>query len=440
MSDQHHTHNNTTDADEEPIYETPGAGYPPPPDVLDTMGTLGSTILNKVNDAVSAADFAGLSSTVSSAIKATTDSISRSLTRTSPYIISSSSKKTTALVKRISFGWLSIMDGLITFAGLIALTESFSSHSSSLTYLIMLIIFGSLTMVFGTNWSKARTDHKMHKALEQFSRAAGNREQVSIEELASRTGYSFDDVITQLNHGIEKSFIPHGRIRTTTNGNTMLYLTDHAFEAAGGHDEKKTHFTTSERIAQRQQTNPTSEPASDNTQQSAQQNAANQSTSNQSTSGDPRVAHIISEGSAYIERIHRANEVIIESEMSDKLDHLESIVRRIIAGVQERPETAAQLGQFMNYYLPTTGKLVDAYADLDAHGEHGPNAEATRKEIKGTLDVINDSFDKLADDLLQDTAWDLQSDMHVLRTMLRQDGLTDDGGPRADENHKNSSV
>jgi hypothetical protein len=94
----------------------------------------------------------------------------------------------------------------------------------------------------------------------------------------------------------------------------------------------------------------------------------------------------------------------------------------------------------MNYYLPTTGKLVDAYADLDAHGEHGPNAEATRKEIKGTLDVINDSFDKLADDLLQDTAWDLQSDMHVLRTMLRQDGLTDDGGPRADENHKNSSV
>ncbi len=120
--------------------------------------------------------------------------------------------------------------------------------------------------------------------------------------------------------------------------------------------------------------------------------------------------------------------------MSDKLARLETVVRRIIVGVHDHPETAGDLGQFMGYYLPTTGKLVDAYVDLEQHGDHGPNAEATRREIKATLDVINDSFEKLSDDMLQDQAWDLQSDMSVLRTMLRQDGLADDGGPRADEN------
>ena len=115
-----------------------------------------------------------------------------------------------------------------------------------------------------------------------------------------------------------------------------------------------------------------------------------------------------------------------------KLDVLEENVRRITARVNERPDTVDQLTQFLNYYLPTTGKLVDAYADLDKHDEHGPNAEATRREIKTTIDVINESFNKLADDLLQDAAWDLQGDMHVLRTMLTQDGLADDHGPRAD--------
>lgn len=107
-------------------------------------------------------------------------------------------------------------------------------------------------------------------------------------------------------------------------------------------------------------------------------------------------------------------------------------MRSIQVGVQNNPGSVGQLRQFTTYYLPTTGKLVDAYVDLERHGEHGPNAEQTRAEIKSTLDVINDSFAKLSDDLLQEKAWDLQSDMHVLRTMLTQDGLADDGGPRAD--------
>ena len=48
-------------------------------------------------------------------------------------------------------------------------------------------------------------------------------------------------------------------------------------------------------------------------------------------------------------------------------------------------------------------------------------------EIEKTLDTLNAAFEKLLDDLFQDTAWDLSSDISVLNTMLAQEGLTEDG-------------
>ncbi len=235
------------------------------------------------------------------------------------------------------------------------------------------------------------------------------------------------ECVDEINRGIGEGYIPHGRLRGTTSGHTMLYLTDGAFHRAGGVDQPTYRYRTSERVGDRNQTTPQPDPY--------EAAAAAQAAREVGRAGvDPRIRQIVDEGNAYLIKIHHANDVIEEAEMSDKLARLEGVVRRIVVGVHDNPETADDLGQFMSYYLPTTGKLVDAYVDLEEHGEHGPNAEATRREIKSMLDVINDSFEKLSDDMLQDKAWDLQSDMSVLRTMLRQDGLSDDGGPRADEN------
>jgi hypothetical protein len=421
--------------DEEPTYETPGPGYPPPPDVLDSLNDLGSTILDKVNDAVDAADFRGLSSTVSDAIRTTATSISSSFSQPSTAIVRASGKHGGAIARMVAHGWGAGMCGIMTLGGLGSTLGDFSIMSAILTG-----VFASLTALFVGKFKKANADRKMHKALDQYARIAGTREQVSVEELASKTGASFNDAVANVTLAIDEGYIPHGRIRGTADGLTTLFLTDRAFAAAGGRDPRLSQQRTSERIAGRRHETPAQPATTPVPPQSAapapqpKPQAEQAKQQGDAADMDPRVRDVVKEGNSYIERIHRANDVIEEQEMSDKLDHLEGVVRRIITGARERPETVGQLGQFMSYYLPTTGKLVDAYAELDAHGDHGPNAEATRAEIKSTLDVINASFDKLADDLLQDTAWDLASDMRVLRTMLTQDGLADDGGPRADEN------
>ena len=49
------------------------------------------------------------------------------------------------------------------------------------------------------------------------------------------------------------------------------------------------------------------------------------------------------------------------------------------------------------------------------------------KGDRGTLDTLNQAFEKLLDSVFQDTAWDVSSDISVLHTLLAQEGLKEDG-------------
>jgi hypothetical protein len=81
----------------------------------------------------------------------------------------------------------------------------------------------------------------------------------------------------------------------------------------------------------------------------------------------------------------------------------------------------------MVYYLPTTMKLLQAYIELDKQPLAGENIISTKQEIKEALGTINTAFENLLDSLFQDMAWDISSDISVMKTMMAQDGLTGEG-------------
>ena len=89
------------------------------------------------------------------------------------------------------------------------------------------------------------------------------------------------------------------------------------------------------------------------------------------------------------------------------------------------PDCAGELRRFMDYYLPTTVKLLDAYEELDRQPVQGENIRNGKQEIEKTLDTLNLAFEKLLDSLFEDTAWDVATDISVLQTMLAQEGLTE---------------
>ena len=145
-----------------------------------------------------------------------------------------------------------------------------------------------------------------------------------------------------------------------------------------------------------------------------------------SAAHDPRVQEVLDRGNAFIEQIRACNDAIPGEEISQKISRIELIVRRIFQRAETHPEVVPDLKKLMDYYLPMTVKLLNAYADMDAQPVQGENIQNSKREIEATLDTLNQAFEKLLDDLFHDSAMDVSSDISVLNTLLAQEGLTQD--------------
>ncbi len=137
----------------------------------------------------------------------------------------------------------------------------------------------------------------------------------------------------------------------------------------------------------------------------------------------PMQREMIEQGNFYISEIKRCNDLIPGEEISGKLDRLEESAKMIIGRVKEKPSSAEHLRMLMNYYFPTTVKLLEAYADLDSQGKSSENIEKSKAEIENTIDAMNEAFDKIFDNLFETTNLDISTDAEVMQNMLKREGL-----------------
>lgn len=136
----------------------------------------------------------------------------------------------------------------------------------------------------------------------------------------------------------------------------------------------------------------------------------------------PEILEMIRTGDGYIRTIREANDDIPGEVISRKLDRLEQVVKRIFESVKKHPEQKKEMDKFMDYYMPTTLKLVNAYREFDVLEVKGENITKAMGEIENTLDTISLAFEKLLDDLFQDAAFDVSTDISVLQMMLEREG------------------
>jgi 5-bromo-4-chloroindolyl phosphate hydrolysis protein len=127
-----------------------------------------------------------------------------------------------------------------------------------------------------------------------------------------------------------------------------------------------------------------------------------------------------------LREIRAVNDAIPDEVMSRKIDRIGEITGKILDYQRSRPNRSSQLRSFLNYYLPTTLKVLRAYAQLDSQGVEGENISAAKKRIENMMDQVVYGFEKQLDLLFRDDAMDITSDVEVLENMLRQDGLSGD--------------
>ncbi len=125
-----------------------------------------------------------------------------------------------------------------------------------------------------------------------------------------------------------------------------------------------------------------------------------------------------------LDDLRAVNDAIPDEEMSDKIDRLEAVSAKIFEQAKSDPDKLPRMRKFMDYYLPTSLKLLQTYAELDAQGVEGENISESKKRIEQTMDTLVHAFETQLDQLFQDDALDVSADIDVMENMLRADGLT----------------
>lgn len=127
-----------------------------------------------------------------------------------------------------------------------------------------------------------------------------------------------------------------------------------------------------------------------------------------------------------LDELRRVNDAIPDEEMSDKISRLEAVSAKIFEQAKSDPDKLPQMRKFMDYYLPTSLKLLNTYAELDKQGIEGENISESKHRIEQTMDTLVHAFETQLDQLFAADAMDISADIDVMQNMLRADGLTGD--------------
>ena len=131
-------------------------------------------------------------------------------------------------------------------------------------------------------------------------------------------------------------------------------------------------------------------------------------------------------GRNYIEQIKNIRNDLYKEEIAVKLDKLGNISNQILVQVEKNPNKIQEVNKFINHYLPITIKLINSYKDINNQLIQGENIENAKSEIEKSIDLINSAFEHLLDDLYEDVVLDISTDISVLKTLFKQEGLAED--------------
>ena len=143
--------------------------------------------------------------------------------------------------------------------------------------------------------------------------------------------------------------------------------------------------------------------------------------------GNEELDKMIRDGSLAISEMKRLDDAIEDAEISADIVRLEDVSQKIFDRVKEDPAKLPQIRRFMDYYLPTTLKILNAYDRATATGISGENVDATRTKVEGMMKTIVLAFEKQLDALFGTEAMDISADISVLETMMRREGLAENG-------------
>ena len=152
--------------------------------------------------------------------------------------------------------------------------------------------------------------------------------------------------------------------------------------------------------------------------------------------GNQALDEMIAQGQLAMQEMRRLDDNIKDDIISGQIRKLEELSGKIFDQVKQTPEKLPQIRKFMNYYLPTTLKLLNTYDRMGAQGVSGGNIGATMERVENIMGTIVTAFEKQLDALFGAEALDISTDITVLENMMAREGLAEDAVHRTGNEEK----
>ncbi|MDD5932263.1 MAG: 5-bromo-4-chloroindolyl phosphate hydrolysis family protein [Oscillospiraceae bacterium] len=141
------------------------------------------------------------------------------------------------------------------------------------------------------------------------------------------------------------------------------------------------------------------------------------------STGNAELDKMLKDGNLAISEMKRLDDNIADPGISADIVRLEQVSAKIFEEVRRDPKKLPQIRRFMDYYLPTTLKLLNSYDRMSAAGVSGENIDATLAKVEGMMRTVVAAFEKQLDALYGAEALDISTDITVLETMMAREGL-----------------
>ena len=370
---------------------------------IDSLINASGRIFEEVMDAINTNNYDDLSKKIKQRLQP------QAQTKPTSYFLKKNVNKKAGLTKMILGGIGLASCGICFLFFLLALLISITDGDLAVGIAISLwgcVVFGGLTGGSLALLLSGRKERTLADHYYEYGRLIGGAEYLSISTLADRAGIPTAVLVRELETMKARGMLPNAHM---DRNKTTLMLSERSYEQYRLAEQSREER---ERLEKQKEL-----------QIPKQESAVMEEQSYASEAGTD-VGRILDEGQRYLRNLKDLNNRIPDEDpFSDKLYRQEHIVSKIFAQLEKQPEKAPALRKFMDYYLPTTEKLLHAYVELDQQPDVGDNITNTKKEISEAIDAINDAFENLLDKMFEDIAWDISSDISVMKTMLAQDGL-----------------
>lgn len=142
------------------------------------------------------------------------------------------------------------------------------------------------------------------------------------------------------------------------------------------------------------------------------------------STGNEEIDTLLADGKTAVAELDYLSSRIEKPEIAAKVKQLRELTQQIYDDVRKDPTDFKPARRFLDYYRPTTAKLLTRYTELQA--DNAPeNMLAAKTSIEEMLDGIVTAYRKELNSLYENDLVDITADIQVMEKKMAAEGLTE---------------